>query len=85
MATAEIRLRAIEINQSARRALIASWMGWMFDGYEAFALVLVMKPAMHQLLTPDRLPSASIYAGGLLAATQIGFAAGGLAAGVLAD
>jgi MFS family permease len=57
----------------------------MFDGYEAFALVLVMKPAVHQLLTPDRLPSASIYAGGLLAATQIGFAAGGIAAGVLAD
>lgn len=85
MATAEIRLRAIETNQSARRALIASWMGWMFDGYEAFALVLVMKPALHQLLTPDRLPSASIYAGGLLAATQIGFAAGGIAAGVLAD
>ena len=85
MATAEIRLRATETNQSARRALIASWMGWMFDGYEAFALVLVMKPAVHQLLPPDRLPSASIYAGGLLAATQIGFAAGGLAAGVLAD
>jgi MFS family permease len=85
MSTAAIRLRAIATNQSARRALIASWMGWMFDGYEAFALVLVMTPAVHQLLTPDRQPSASIYAGGLLAATQIGFAAGGVAAGVLAD
>lgn len=75
----------ISINRSAQRALIASWMGWMFDGYEGFALVLVMTPAMHQLLPPDRVPSASIYVGGLLAATMMGWAVGGVAAGVLAD
>lgn len=85
MSTSAIRLFTVSINESARKALIASWMGWMFDGYENFALVLVMTPAVHQLLTADRLPSASIYAGGLLAATQIGFAEGGVAAGVLAD
>src|SRR6516225_6859429 len=75
----------VSINKSARKALIASWMGWMFDAYEAFVLVLVMTPALHQLLTPNHLRSASIYAGGLLAATQFGFAAGGVASGVLAD
>jgi MFS family permease len=85
MSTSATRLMMVSINESARKALIASWMGWMFDGYENFALVLVMTPAMHQLLTPDRLLSESIYAGGLLAATQIGFAAGGVVAGVLAD
>ena len=57
----------------------------MFDGYEGFALVLVMTPAVRQLLSPERLPRASIYAGGLLAVTLLGWAAGGVAAGVLAD
>jgi MFS family permease len=85
MSTSAIRLWTVSINEPARKALVASWMGWMFDGYEAFALILVMMPAVHQLVTPDHLRSASIYAGGLLAATQIGFAAGGVAAGVVAD
>src|SRR6267143_201775 len=67
------------------RALAASWLGWMFDGYETYALVLVMTPALHQLLAPDRLPKASIYMGGLLTVTLLGWAAGGVAAGVLAD
>jgi MFS family permease len=67
------------------RALAASWMGWMFDGYEVYALVLVMAPAVRQLLSQDRLPRASVYVGGLLAVTLLGWAAGGVAAGVLAD
>jgi MFS family permease len=57
----------------------------MFDGYETYALVLVMTPALHQLLALDRLPRASIYMGGLLTVTLLGWAAGGIGAGVLAD
>jgi MFS family permease len=57
----------------------------MFDGYESYALVLVMTTAVRQLLSPERLPNASIYAGGLLAVTLLGWAVGGVAAGVLAD
>jgi len=30
------------ISESARKALLASWVGWMFDGYENFALALLM-------------------------------------------
>jgi MFS family permease len=73
------------IGKAGWRALAASWLGWMFDGYETWALVLVMTPAIRQLLSPERLPKASIYAGGLLAATLLGWAAGGISAGVLAD
>jgi hypothetical protein len=40
MSTSAIRLFTVSINESARKALLASWMGWMFDGYENFALVL---------------------------------------------
>src|SRR5271169_64703 len=42
-------------------------------------------PAVSRLLPPERLPSASVYMGGLLAATMVGWAAGGVAAGVVAD
>lgn len=65
--------------------MAASWLGWMFDGYEVYALVLVMAIAVRQLLPPERLPRASVYMGGLLAATLVGWAAGGVVAGVLAD
>jgi MFS family permease len=67
------------------RALAASWLGWMFDGYETYALVLVMTSAVHQMLSPESLPKASIYIGGLLSVTLLGWAVGGVAAGVLAD
>jgi len=55
------------IGKAGWRALAASWLGWMFDGYEVYALVLVMAIAVRQLLPPERLPRASVYMGGLLA------------------
>jgi hypothetical protein len=76
---------AASISRASWRALVASWLGWMFDGYETYGLVLVMAPAVHQLLAPERLSRASLYMGGLLAATMVGWAAGGVAAGVAAD
>jgi len=57
----------------------------MFDGYETDGLVLVMAPAVHQLLPAERLQSAPEYIGGLLAATMVGWAVGGVSAGVIAD
>jgi MFS family permease len=83
VATAEPRTTSI--GKASWGALAASWLGWMFDGYESYALVLVMTPAVRQLLSPEKIPKASIYAGGLLAVTLLGWAAGGVAAGVLAD
>jgi len=67
------------------RALIASFLGWMFDGYETYALILVAGVALRQLLVPDQLASLPIYIGGLLAVTLVGWATGGIIAGVLAD
>ena len=79
------RRLAASISRASWRALVASWLGWMFDGYETYGLVLAMAPAVHQLLTPETLSKASLYMGGLLAATMVGWAAGGVAAGVVAD
>jgi MFS family permease len=84
-ASTAAELRSSSLGRASVRALIASWLGWMFDGYETYALVLVMGSAVHQFLPPDRLPSASVYVGGLLAATMLGWATGGVAAGILAD
>src|SRR5215469_16705883 len=84
-ATFAAQVSSTPVGKASLRALIASWLGWMFDGYETYALVLVMGSAVHQLLPPDRLPRASVYIGGLLAATMVGWAAGGVAAGILAD
>jgi MFS family permease len=78
-------LSSSSIGKPSWRALTASWLGWMFDGYETYGLVLVMGPAVHQLLPPERLPRAPVYIGGLLAATMIGWAAGGVTAGIAAD
>jgi MFS family permease len=77
--------RCSSIGKASLRALIASWPGWMFDGYETYALVLVMGTAVRQLLPPHHLPRASVYIGGLLAATMLGWAMGGVGAGILAD
>src|SRR6266851_1461694 len=67
------------------RALVAAFLGWMFDGYETYALILVAAVALRQLLAPDQLASLPIYIGSLLAVTLIGWATGGIIAGILAD
>jgi MFS family permease len=79
------RLWSASIDSSAWRALAASWLGWMFDGYETYALVLVMVTAVRQLLPGDQVSRLPVYVGGLLAGTLLGWATGGVAAGVLAD
>jgi MFS family permease len=67
------------------RALVASFLGWLFDGYETYALILVAAVAVSQLLSPDQLPGLPIYIGGLFAVTLLGWATGGIIAGILAD
>ena len=76
---------ADSVSRSGWRALGASWFGWMFDGYETYALVLVMGTAVGELLAPDQRLPMSVYIGGLLTATLLGWAIGGIVAGVLAD
>jgi len=46
---------ARSIDAPVWRALTASWLGWLFDGYETFALVLVAPIAVRQLLPQDQL------------------------------
>ena len=66
----QARYGSASIEGSAWRALTASWLGWMFDGYENYALILVMAIAVRQLLPPERLASAPVYMAGLLSVNR---------------
>jgi MFS family permease len=57
----------------------------VFDGFEAYALILTVSVALAQLLPPSRYPRIPAYAGAIIATTLCGWAVGGMAAGVLAD
>jgi MFS family permease len=65
--------------------LFAANLGWMFDGYEAYALVLTVGVALRQLLDPQRYAQIPTYAGLIIAITLLGWGIGGLIGGILAD
>ena len=66
-------------------ALLASNLGWLFDGYETYALILTVGVALRQLLDPALYPGIPAYAGTVIAITLLGWGIGGLIGGVLAD
>ena len=67
------------------RVLWGSYLAWIFDGYEAFALIVALPPALHSLLTLEQTPNAAIYAGLAIGITLLGWGIGGLAGGIMAD
>lgn len=74
-----------EVSASQWRVLAATFLGFLFDGYETYALFMVMGPALRQLLGPAQLPSLARYAGMMVAATLLGWAVGGVLGGIVAD
>src|SRR6201991_4260288 len=66
------------------RVLRASFLGWIFDGYEALVLVVVLVPMLHSVLTPAQAASSTIYAGVVIGITLLGWGIGGLVGGILA-
>lgn len=67
------------------RVLTASFLGWIFDGYETYALVAVLPAALRSLLSPEQLKTPAIWAGTAIGATLLGWGIGGLVGGTLAD
>src|ERR1043166_7417068 len=65
--------------------LFASNLGWMFDGYETYALILTIGAALHQLLAPAQYPQIPQYAGNVIALALLGWGIGGMLGGILAD
>ena len=65
--------------------LFASNLGWMFDGYETYALILTVGVALRQLLEPAQYPQIPTYAGVVIGLTLLGWGIGGMIGGILAD
>jgi MFS family permease len=67
------------------RVLTASFLGWVFDGYQAFGLIVILVPMLHSLLLPGQLANFPTYAGLAIGITLLGWGIGGLVGGTLAD
>lgn len=73
------------LSRSQWNALIASNLGWLFDGFENYALILTAGAALRQLLRPDQVQDLPIYVGAVISINLLGWALGGMAGGILAD
>lgn len=67
------------------RVLTAAFFGWVFDGYETYALITVIGPAMVALLPAPERGHIHAAAGLAIAITLLGWAAGGTVGGIAAD
>jgi MFS family permease len=68
-----------------RNGFIGAFLGWVFDGYETYATVLVAAAVVNDLVGPGTARTQPIYIGGILAATLVAWAVGGVFSGILAD
>ena len=73
------------LNREQWRVLFASNLGWLFDGFEIYALFLTVGFALHQLLDAAQYAQIPRYAGYVLATTVFGWATGGVIGGIIAD
>src|SRR3984893_7917542 len=51
------------LNRSQWNILLAANLGWLFDGFELYALILTVGPAMRSLLDPSQYPQIPAYIG----------------------
>ncbi len=61
------------LDRTQWKALIASNLGWTFDGFEVFALILTVGVALRQLLDPSQYQFIPAYAGAIIAITVFGW------------
>src|ERR1700746_1995763 len=73
------------LSRAQWKVLIASNLGWTFDGFEIFALFLTVGFALRQLLDASQYAAIPRYAGYILATTFFGWATGGVIVGIVAD
>jgi MFS family permease len=67
------------------RILWGSYLGWIFDGYEAVALVYALPLALNSILTPQQAQTKPFYVGAAIGITLLGWGIGGLLGGIAAD
>jgi len=65
--------------------LAASNLGWLFDGFENYALILTAGPALRQLLDPSLHGQLPFYIGATIGINLLGWGIGGMLGGIAAD
>lgn len=73
------------LSRAQWNTLTASNLGWLFDGFETYALILTVGPALRTLLDQSQYAQIPAYAGTVIAITLLGWGIGGMIGGVLAD
>ncbi|WP_037062880.1 MFS transporter [Pseudonocardia acaciae] len=74
-----------EVTRTNWRTLGAAFLGWGFDGYETYALVVVLIPMLGQLLPAHELANLPLWGGIAVGITLVGWAVGGVVGGMVAD
>jgi len=65
--------------------LFAANLGWVFDGYETYSLILTMPSVFREFLQPERYSAIPFYIGLTTALTLLAWGAGGIIGGILSD
>jgi len=73
------------LNRRQWYTLFAANLGWLFDGYETYALILTVNLTFQQLLPAARQQAIPFYSGVTIAVTLLGWGAGGIVGGIAAD
>ena len=73
------------IGRAQWMALLAAFLGWMFDGVELGLFPLVARPALGELMGPDATQHFGTWMSNITAAFLVGAAAGGIVFGWLGD
>jgi MFS family permease len=73
------------LNRRQWDILLAANLGWLFDGFEVYALILTVGPAMRSLLEPSQYPQIPAYIGTVVGITLVGWGIGGIVGGLLSD
>src|SRR5271170_5859318 len=71
--------------KSQWHVLLATWLGEMFDGMDASIFVLVLFPALSELLNTKSHSIVGLHGSYILATFMVGWAIGGIGFGILAD
>lgn len=73
------------LNRQQWNVLIASNLGWLFDGFENYALILTAGPALRQLMDASHHAELPFYIGVTIGINLLGWGIGGMLGGIAAD
>jgi MFS family permease len=73
------------LNRNQWSTLLAANLGWLFDGFENYALILTVGPALRQLLDPSQHAQIPFFVGTIIAINLLGWGIGGMLGGIMAD